>query len=95
MNPNITREIDPIGLKQIFSVWTTIGERTPLKDVLEVPPGYYFIVKEGQFIKEKYWEIDFSLDLQNRLTENEATEQLKTLGQLNWQESIDTLCTGT
>jgi asparagine synthase (glutamine-hydrolysing) len=38
-DPGFDREIDPRGLDQIFTFWTTVPPATPFKGVRELPPG--------------------------------------------------------
>ncbi len=58
-HPDVSLEIDPVALDQIFTFWVTISPRTVFKDVLEVPPGHYLVVRDGQTRLERYWQLDF------------------------------------
>ena len=55
----IPREIDAVGLDQIFTMWTTLPGKTFFKNVFELRPGHYATVTEGSFIEKKYWEIPY------------------------------------
>ena len=41
-----TRELDLEALAQVFTFWTTLAGRTSFKDILELPPGHYMLVKD-------------------------------------------------
>jgi asparagine synthase (glutamine-hydrolysing) len=43
----VSREIDPVGLDQVFTFWTTIAPRTVFSGVSELPPGHSALVDEG------------------------------------------------
>lgn len=77
-DPDVTREIEPCALDQIFTFWMTIPPRTALKDIFELPPGHFITVRHGLFAQKKYWDLDFS---QNRRikTEDEYAEELREL----------------
>src|SRR5204863_3034876 len=38
-HPGVTREIDPYGLDNVFTFWTTLAPRTIFKGIQELPPG--------------------------------------------------------
>ena len=57
--PQIPREIDPVGVDQIFTYWVNIPPRTVFKGINELPPGHYAVVnKNGVSIRE-YWDLKF------------------------------------
>jgi len=57
MSDEITREIDPIAMDQIFTFWTTLAGRTIFKGVQELPPGHYLRASKGRIVINKYWDI--------------------------------------
>ena len=56
-NKNVTREIDPVAMDQVFTFWTTLTPRTVFKDVYELPPGHYSKISNGKVTFKKYWDI--------------------------------------
>lgn len=56
----INREINPEGLSQVFTFWTTLSPDTPFKGIYELPPGHYMLVKDGKVQIERYWRMEFS-----------------------------------
>ena len=55
----VSREIDPIAMEQIFTFWTTLSPRTVFQDIYELPPGHYMKVSNGKVAIKKYWYIPF------------------------------------
>ncbi len=74
----IRREIDPIALDQVFTFWHNVPPRTTFKNIHELPPAHYLIVKNGNIEEVKYWDITFSDELKT-LTIEEAIEALSEL----------------
>jgi len=60
--PHISREIDPIALDQIFTLWTTLPPRTAFKDIWQLPPGCFgmFSQERGTLQVNPYWELPFT-----------------------------------
>lgn len=58
--PEIKRELDPMGLDQVFTFWSTIPGRTAFQDIHEVPAGHYLWTKEKRWQLGKYWDFSFS-----------------------------------
>lgn len=56
----VPRRIDPVALDQIFTFWTTWGERTMFGDVHELPPGHHLTARRGRVAVHRYWDIPFS-----------------------------------
>ncbi len=57
--PGVKREIDPQGIKQIFSYWVNVPPRTVFKGIQELAPGRMLVCnKKGIHIKQ-YWKLTF------------------------------------
>ncbi len=39
-DPGVPRALDPLGLDQVFTFWTTVAPRTPFTGIDELPPGH-------------------------------------------------------
>lgn len=72
---NVTREFDPAGMTEVFTFWSPLAPRTVYKDILELQPGHYAVLKNGKLKSEPYWKIDFEIS-ENR-KENEYIEELR------------------
>jgi asparagine synthase (glutamine-hydrolysing) len=55
--PEIPRRIDPIGLDQCFTFWTTLTPKTAFEGILELPPGHYLQATPDQLTIQRYWDI--------------------------------------
>lgn len=81
LDSSISREIDLQALNQVFTCWTTITPKTIFKDIYELPPGYYMILKNNAIVEQKaFWTIPYHA-LGERYTRSfaEATEELREL----------------
>jgi len=56
---NVSREIDPIGIDQIFTFWTPLPGHTAFRGVQELPSGHYLKISERRIAVKKYWEPSF------------------------------------
>ena len=43
-DPGVSRALDPVGLDQVFTFWTTVAPRTPFQGIEELPPGHTLVV---------------------------------------------------
>lgn len=76
----IKRSINPESLAQIFTFWTTISPNTPFKNIYELPPGHFMLVKASGINIQKYWSVDFPVEgnyYKGNL--NEAVEEFRDL----------------
>ncbi|WP_054694507.1 asparagine synthase (glutamine-hydrolyzing) [Geotalea toluenoxydans] len=80
-DPAIKRELDLQALKQIFTFWTTVGDRTAFKDVHELRPGHFMVFRDGKIVEEKaYWSLPFYQKEERwQGTFGEACEELREL----------------
>ncbi len=78
--PEIARKINPKGLAQIFTFWTTITPDTPFEKVYELPPGHFMMVKPEGIAVQKYWSLKFP-EKENLVKKdfNESIEELREL----------------
>ena len=58
-HPDISAEIDPDGIAQIFTIWVNVPPRSIFKNINELPPGHFLTVSpEGIGIK-RYWKLQY------------------------------------
>ena len=55
----ITRELYPKSLSQIYTFWTAITPNTPFRDIFELSPGHFAIYNRNGLTIEKFWELSF------------------------------------
>ena len=50
---------DPIGLDQLFTLWSTIAPRTVFRDIQQLPPGHVVIATPDRVDVRRYWQLSF------------------------------------
>jgi asparagine synthase (glutamine-hydrolysing) len=55
----VPREIDLIGLDQVFTFAGLISPRTMFKNIHSLPNGHFLLVNEGQVTCTEYWDLHF------------------------------------
>jgi asparagine synthase (glutamine-hydrolysing) len=53
------RRLDMHGLAQIFTFWSTVGERTAFEGIRSIPPSCMLRIEEGRQTLERYWTWQF------------------------------------
>ncbi len=78
--PSVSRGIDSLALKQIFTFWTTLPGRTAFLGVDELKPGHYLLIDRNTFTIEKYWDIPlYKREQWERGSPEEIAEKVRTL----------------
>jgi asparagine synthase (glutamine-hydrolysing) len=79
VHPEVCREIDPHGLSQLFTFWTTLTPRTIFREILELPPGHNLLVQGGKVgDASRYWHLDYH-ELSENASSNRLAEELRWL----------------
>jgi asparagine synthase (glutamine-hydrolysing) len=80
-HPGVKPEIDTISLSQVFTLWTTLTPRTIFKNIMELPPGHFMVVKGKESVVRKFWSLRFPADDEALFkgSLNEAAEELNHL----------------
>ena len=60
VDPEVSRELDPCGLDNIFTFWTTLPPRTPFKSVRALPPGHSLLWRHGSATVWQHWRPTFA-----------------------------------
>lgn len=71
--------LDPLGLAQVFTMWTTVGEQTVFEGVRSLPPGHLLVVEGGRTTVRPYWDWPCPASDRKALDFDEAAEQLRAL----------------
>lgn len=74
-NPDVPRRIDPTGLDQVFTYWTTLAPRTIFEGISELPPGHNLVWEAGRLSTRRYWQLAIEPDGAAR-TEDDWAEEL-------------------
>lgn len=57
--PGVTRRLDPAGLAETFTYWSTVAPRTVFDQVEQVPPGQVWTIDDGVVTSRSYWAAAF------------------------------------
>ncbi len=57
-NSEVTRELDPKSLSQIYTFWTALTPGTAFKDIFELSPGHFMTFGRNGLRTEKFWELN-------------------------------------
>ncbi|HQZ84119.1 MAG TPA: asparagine synthase (glutamine-hydrolyzing) [Actinomycetota bacterium] len=58
-DPQMPRELDPVGLDEVLTYWSTVAPRTVFRGVEQLPPGHFAVLDAEGFRSAPYWSIDF------------------------------------
>lgn len=73
--------LDPLGMEQIFTFWTTLQGRTAFKGIEELPPGHFIkFTSEKNISINRYWNLSYSVErIQTDKSIPEFTEDISEL----------------
>jgi len=57
--PGMSARLDPVGLDQVFTFWSSIAPRTPFEGVNQIPAGHYLVATADGVRTEQYWSLEF------------------------------------
>src|SRR6516164_6695900 len=57
--PEVSREVDPKGMDQVFTFWVTLPPRTVFKNIFQLSPGHSLTVKNNVIRVWQYWSIPY------------------------------------
>ena len=55
-DPELSRQLDPVGLDQFFTFWAPIAPRTAFSSIRELAPGRVRVYAGGEVAERAYWE---------------------------------------
>lgn len=59
-HPRSRRGLDPVGIVDTFTAWTTLPDRSAFVGIRELPPAHYVVVgPRGAGAAVRWWDIDF------------------------------------
>ena len=60
-HPAARRELDPAGIVDVFTLWSTLPDRSAFAGIRELPPAHYLVVTaDGAQRETRWWDLDFS-----------------------------------
>ncbi len=86
-HPAASRALDPKGLDNVFTFWSTLAPRTMFRDVRELPPGCSLTWRDGRIEVARHWQPTYGLTdggeglsgQDNPRSEREHSETLRAL----------------
>lgn len=79
-HPEVPRELDVVGLGQVFTTWSAVPPRTMFKGIQSLLPGHLLIADALGVRIEQYWRLRFpDANATSSLDEVEAAEHLREL----------------
>ncbi len=76
--PGMHAAVDRGALREVFTHWSVQPPRTIFQNIFELPPAHYLICQDGQVTLNPYWDLDYSLDAEER-SEDAYLEELESL----------------
>lgn len=58
-DPSIPRALDPKGLAETMTFWSTVAPRTVFTGIEQLPPGHLAVISDGSHRISRYWEPEF------------------------------------
>jgi asparagine synthase (glutamine-hydrolysing) len=78
-HPGATRRLDPLGLVDTFTMWSTLPDRSAFEGIRELAPGHFLRWGPGGLLEERrWWDLSFDDGLPAR-PEEELAEELREL----------------
>lgn len=63
--PAIVRELDPVGIEQTFTFWSSVSPRTVFNGVSELEPGHVRVYAGGEVTDRAWWTPRFAPSLRS------------------------------
>ncbi|GAA1376040.1 asparagine synthase (glutamine-hydrolyzing) [Catellatospora chokoriensis] len=76
-DPSLPRALDPAGLDETLTYWSTVAPRTVFAGVEQLPPGHYAVYDESGFRTAPYWTLTFPDRAQPVPDLRETTQELR------------------
>jgi len=78
-HPGVPRELDPVGLDQVFTFWYTLAPRTAFQGIHELPAGHSMTVENGKVDLHRYWQLSFDGNGEPDRSEQRYVDELRDL----------------
>jgi asparagine synthase (glutamine-hydrolysing) len=78
-HPAVSRDLDPKGLDNVFTFWSTLAPRTMFKDVRELPPGHSLTWHDGRIEIAPHWQPSYPSADGDHRSERECADTLRAL----------------
>jgi asparagine synthase (glutamine-hydrolysing) len=79
-HPSARRELDPGAMADVFTLWSTLPDRSTFVGIRELPAAHYLVVgPDGAHSPVRWWDLDFSAHTREGQAESHAVEELHAL----------------
>ena len=78
-HPDVSAEISPGALAQIFTYWSTLSPATIFRDIYSLPPAHYMVIRDGRLSIQPFWSLGFAAGSRANLRVEAALEELESL----------------
>lgn len=75
----VCREIDPEVIDLFLTYYYVPGDKTLLRGVYKLEPGYFLTVRNGKVGRQQYWDLDFSPQADGRAPADYGRELIELL----------------
>lgn len=75
---NVTKELVPENLSQIFTFWTAITPETAFRNIFELSPGHCLTYSRRGIETERYWQLSFE-NQDNNISFNDSIDKFNEL----------------
>ncbi|WP_416954176.1 asparagine synthase (glutamine-hydrolyzing) [Nocardioides sp. T5] len=58
-DPSVPRALDPVGIDEVLTYWSTVAPRTIFRGIDQLEPGYVAVLDREGFRRHPYFSIDF------------------------------------
>lgn len=70
--------ISPTALKQVFTYWTTLSNRSIFQDINQLPQGYYLVYEDSHSYIKPFWKLKYTKDSSGKYRDTrDFTEELE------------------
>ena len=74
-HPQIDARLDRLSLGQYLSLKYVASPRTMFEDIRSLPPGHFFVVRDGKMTISPYWDLSF-VETEQGISEQEYADRL-------------------
>jgi asparagine synthase (glutamine-hydrolysing) len=78
-HPDAPRRINPKGLNDLLTIWSTVAPNTLFEGVMELPPGHCLRLSGRELRVSRFWQLDYPEPDSEKSEDQYATELLDLL----------------
>ena len=79
-HPSARRELDPGAIADVFTLWSTLPDRSTFVGIRELPAAHYLVVgADGAQRQVRWWDLDFAAQQHDERAEADVVDELHAL----------------